>query len=78
MVCTGSACPRRNMCARFYQNVHDGKTHTLENIYSFGSGKIDSSGSEVTCACGEAGSWRMYKPMQFGYRSSVLVVDELI
>jgi len=66
MRCTGELCERKMDCARYYINARpDGQAHTIESLYSFGSGSISSEGKvEVNLLCSPLGDWGMFIPIE--------------
>lgn len=64
MRCTGCGCERKEQCARYYVIAPaDGQVHTLENLYSFGSGSIGPDGYVEELVCSERGNWGMFIPI---------------
>ena len=64
MLCTGTHCPKKDQCGRYYANCKIVGLQVVESYYSYGSGCLSADGNEITHVCGEYGNWGMYKPIE--------------
>lgn len=59
IVCSSCSCPRYDNCKKAIAPI--GTLHTTINYASYGSGGSDE---ETTYACGPAGNYKLFEPIQ--------------